>query len=151
MNSLEIKEILASEFCRKTAENLMEDFKKINEPWKICTEEGGLIQNFGEEAGKIYKGLTDIFDIETNIFKNTQSYLTSRAVFSEKLVFLLSEIYEKLVSKLKEFSFQSFREAISVIQISNNIDMDIKASIDITEKYYNSKAKLLTPFFIGNS
>ena len=32
--------------------------KKIKEPWKICTEEGGLIQNFGEEAGKIYKGLT---------------------------------------------------------------------------------------------
>lgn len=146
-----LKEILASQLCRKTAENLMEDFKKINEPWKICTEEGGLIQNFGEEASKIFKELTEIFDIETKIFKNTQSYLTSRAMFSENLIFLLSEIYEKLVSKLKEFSFQSFREAISVIQISNNIDMDIKASIDITEKYYNSKAKLLTPFFIGNS
>ena len=151
MDSKEIKEVLASELCRKTAENLMEDFKKINEPWKICTEEGGLIQNFGEEASKIFKELTNIFDIETKIFKNTQSYLTSRAIFSENLIFLLSEIYEKLVSKLKEFSFQSFREAISVIQISNNIDMDIKASIGITAKYYNSKAKLLTPFFIGNS
>ena len=113
MYSEEIKEILASELCRKTAKNLMEDFKKINEPWKICTEEGGLIQNFGEEAGKIYKELTDIFDIETKLFKNSKSYLSYRAVFSENLMFLLGEIYEKLVSKLKEFSFQSFREAIS--------------------------------------
>jgi hypothetical protein len=151
MFSSEIKEILASEICRKTAKNLMEDFKKINEPWKICTEEGGLIQNFGEEAGKIYKELTDIFDIETKLFKNSKSYLSYRAVFSENLMFLLGEIYEKLVSKLKEFSFQSFREAISVIQISNNIDMDIKSSIKVIEKYYTTRAKFLTPFFTGNS
>jgi len=64
---------------------------------------------------------------------------------------LLNEIYEKLVSKLKEFSFQSFRESISIIQISNNIDQDIKTSIKITEKYFVSKAKLLNPFFITNS
>ena len=48
MDSTNLKEILASQLCRKTAENLLEDFKKINEPWKICTEEGGLIQNLNE-------------------------------------------------------------------------------------------------------
>lgn len=144
------KEILASELCRKTASSLNEDFKKISEPWKICIEEGGLIQNFGEEAGKIYNDLINIFDIETKSFKNTESYSIAKSVFSENLIFLLNEIHERLVSKLKEFSFQSFREAISAIQISNNIDQDIKIAINVTEKYFTSKAKLLVPFFIGN-
>ena len=61
------KEILASELCRKTTMNLIEDFKKINEPWKICIEEGGLIQNFGEEASKIFNNLTNIFHRQKDI------------------------------------------------------------------------------------
>jgi hypothetical protein len=146
-----IKEILASEVCEKTAKNLIEDFKKINQPWKICIEEGGIIQNFGDEAEKIYMELTNIFDTETQIFKNTESYVSARSVFIESLKFLLSGTYEKLVSKLKEFSFQSFREAISSIQISSNIDQDIKISISLTEKYFVSKAKHLIPFFINNT
>jgi len=146
-----IKEILGSEICKKTSFSLIEDFKKINEPWKICIEEGGLIQNFGGEASKIYNELTEIFDMETRIFRDTNSYLITRSVFVENLMFLLSEIYEKLVSKLKEFSFQSFREAVSGVQISNNIDQDIKISINITEKYFTSKAKPMVPFFISNT
>jgi len=146
-----LKEILASELCKKTSTNLINDFKKINEPWKICIEEGGLIQNFGEEAGKIYTELLKIFDLETKIFQNTNSYASARSVFAENLAYLLCEIYEKLVSKLKEFSFQSFRESISAIQVSNNIDQDIKISINVTEKYFTSHAKYLAPFFIKNS
>jgi len=142
-----IKEILGSEICKKTSFSLIEDFKKINEPWKICIDEVGLIQNFGGEASKIYNELTEIFDMETRIFRDTNSYLITRSVFVENLMFLLSEIYEKLVSKLKEFSFQSFREAVSGVQISNNIDQDIKISINITEKYFTSKAKPMVPFF----
>ena len=73
-----MKEILATELCKKTSKNLINDFKKINEPWKICIEEGGLIQNFGEEAGKVYSELLKIFDLETKIFKNTKSYESER-------------------------------------------------------------------------
>jgi len=146
-----IKEILGFELCKKTSLGLIEDFKKINEPWKICIEEGGLIQNFGGEASRAYNQLTKIFDIETRIFRDTESYLSTRSVFVESLMFVMSEIYEKLVSKLKEISFQSFREAISGIQISNNIDQDIKISITIIKKYFASKAKPMTPFFIHNS
>ena len=127
------------------------EIKVINQPWKICIEEGGIIQNFGDEAEKIYMELTNIFDTETQIFKNTESYVSARSVFIESLKFLLSGTYEKLVSKLKEFSFQSFREAISSIQISSNIDQDIKISISLTEKYFVSKAKHLIPFFINNT
>ena len=74
MDSTNLKEILASQLCRKTAGNLLEDFKKINEPWKICTEEGGLIQNFGEEASKIFKELTEIFDICSAKAMNIEDY-----------------------------------------------------------------------------
>ena len=151
MNNVIIKEALAYEICKKTASNLIDDFKKINQPWKICVEEGGIIQNYGEEAGKIYTELINIFDIETKIFKQTETYANTRSVFVENLKFLLGEIYEKLIMKLKEFSFQSFREAISAIQISNNIDQDIKISINLIEKYFVSKARQLVPFFIGNS
>jgi len=146
-----IKEILSSEICQKTSFSLIQDFKKVSEPWKICIEEGGLIQNFGGEASKIYNELTEIFDIETRIFRDTRSYTITRSVFVENLMYLISEIYEKLIAKLKEFSFQSFREAVSGLQISNNIDQDIKFSIKLTEKYFITKAKPMAPFFIRNT
>jgi len=146
-----IKEILGFELCSKTSDDLIEDFKKNNESWKICIIEGGLIQNFGGEAGKVYNTLTTSFDIRTRLFRDTESYLSSRSVFVEKLIFVLSEMYEKQVSKLKKISLQNFRVDISKIYISNNIDQDIKSLINTIKTFFESKAKPMKPFFIHNS
>lgn len=145
-----MKEILASQYCKRASVKLLVDFKDINTPWVVCVEEGGLIQNFGKEAEKVYNELTGIFDKETRVFKNTEAYVAYRSVFVETLIASILEIYEKLVSKLKEFSFQSFREAVSTIQISNNIDQDIKGLINLTEKYFVSQAKNCVPLFVKN-
>lgn len=150
MENINFKEILAAQYCNKTSSSLIQDFKKTNEPWKVCSEESGLIQNFGKEAGEAYNKFTSIFDIETQTFMNTKSYATTRSLFVEDLISLITEIFNKLVTKLKEFSFQSFRETISMIQISNNIDQEVKNSIILTEKYFTSNSKHLKPFFIEN-
>lgn len=153
MNKIEpqlLKEILAAEYCHRASVRLLIDFKIINTPWIVCIEEGGLIQNYGKESEKVYNELTGIFDKATRVFKNTESYIAYKSVFEETLMFTILEIYEKLVSKLKEFSFQSFREAVSTIQISNNIDQDIKVLIKLTEKYFVSKSKNLVPLFVKN-
>lgn len=143
--NLNNKEMIGYRICNEIFLKTLFSFKGAIEPWKICCEEGGIIQNFGKEADILIEDYIKKFEEETGVFKSNNVFLSKKKILKFNLLSSLQEIFEKQIYKLKELSFQSFKEALSSIQVTGDVENQVNAAIQITEKYFISKVDSLKP------
>jgi len=139
------KEIAAYRICSEVFLKTLFAFKNSIEPWKICCEEGGIIQNFGKETDRLIEEFIEKFEQETSPFNDTKVFISKKKILKFNLLSMLQEIFDKQLYKLKELSFQSFKESLSSIQVTGDVENQVNAVIQITEKYFINKVDSLTP------
>lgn len=142
---LDSKEMVGYQICEEIFYKTFSQFKNSMEPLKICCEEGGIIQNFGKEADKLIEDSLEQFQTEAYIFQTTKVFSEKKKILKENLLSCLQEIFQKQILKLKELSFQSFKELLSSIQVTGDVENQVSGSIRVTEKYFNSKIDSLKP------
>ncbi|GJD11470.1 Protein SEY1 [Galdieria sulphuraria] len=117
-------------------------FSRVRE-WKRKTEEGRIIQNFGKESTELRNEILALYDDEAAQYKGTKAFERKRKSLLERVQLDLYTMYSKLLNKLKEVSFDIFRESLSHIQISDNVEKDVNKAIKAADKYFCSRAELL--------
>nr|UXY87169.1 SEY1 [Cryptomonas sp.] len=140
MCMIDIKEILGAKICEEVLINSLSLYKKSIDPWLICCEEGGIIQNFGKEADELINEITFIFEKDASVFQDTKVYVQKKEVLREKILHDLQKIFEKQIQKTKEMSFLSFKESLAPIQITNQVERDIQAVIKTIDSYFTEIA-----------
>eukprot|EP00871_Galdieria_phlegrea_P002385 jgi/Galph1/3147/GphlegSOOS_G1791.1 len=137
------QELNATFQCNVCMEHAMSSYNSRVREWKRKTEEGRIIQNFGKESTELANEILAMYENEAAQFKGTKAYSRKRRSLEERILLDLYTIYSKLLTKLKEVSFDIFRESLSHIQISDNVEKDVNKSIKAADKYFCSRAELL--------
>mmetsp|Transcript_32062 Transcript_32062/g.72028 ORF Transcript_32062/g.72028 Transcript_32062/m.72028 type:complete len:262 (+) Transcript_32062:95-880(+) len=127
-------------------ESLKTEFDSLIQPWKICCNEGALIQNFGVESDEIILKFIDEFKFNLKIFENDENYKTFFSLFYNYLYSEIEDLFYRQLSRLKELAFNSFKDSLSPIQISEKVENDVKLAIKVAEIYFTSKAESLKGF-----
>lgn len=144
MNTIEYIEIIGTKICEEFLLSTFSLYKKSIEPWIICCNEGGIVQNFGKEVDKLINEILTIYEKDAWVFRLTKAFKQKKIVLKENMLFDLQKIFEKQVLKTKEMSLQSFKESLAPIQITNRVEKDIQAVIQAVDRYFKEIVKSLT-------
>lgn len=136
-------EMNATFHCDNCYEQALTTYYSRTREWKRKTEEGRIIQNFGKESTELRNEILAIYDNEASQYKGTKAFERKRKSLVERIQLDMYTIYSKLLQKLKEVSFDIFRESLSHIQISDNVEKDVNKAIKAADKYFCSRAELL--------
>ncbi|GJQ10599.1 hypothetical protein GpartN1_g2390.t1 [Galdieria partita] len=136
-------EMNATYHCDNCCEQAMTTYFSRVREWKRKTEEGRIIQNFGKESTELSNEILALYDNEAAQYKGTKAFERKRKSLLERVQLDLYTMYSKLLHKLKEVSFDIFRESLSHIQISDNVEKDVNKAIKAADKYFCSRAELL--------
>jgi hypothetical protein len=147
MEAVNYIDIIGTKICEEFLVNSFSLFKKSIEPWIICTNEGGIIQNFGKEADKLIHEVLDTYEKDAWVFRMTKVFQQKKEVLKESMLFDLQKIFEKQVLKIKDVCLQNFKESLSPIQISNRVEKDIQAVVQAVNRYFKEIVKSLTSKF----
>ena len=140
-------DIVGTKICEEFLTNSFSLYKKSIEPWVICANEGGIIQNFGKEADKLIHEVLNNYEKDAWMFRTTRVFKQKKELLKENMLFDLQKIFEKQVLKVKEVSLQNFKESLAPIQISNRVEKDIQAVIRAINSYFREIVKSLTSKF----
>ncbi|AAK39681.1 hypothetical protein (nucleomorph) [Guillardia theta] len=134
---------LSFNIARSVYESLIKEFESLIQPWKICCNEGALIQNFGVESNQLCSKFIKEFENNLKLFENDPSYKTFFSLFLNYLHSEIEGLFYKQLSRLKELAFNSFKESLSPIQITEKVERDVKLAIKAAENYFTTKAEIL--------
>nr|UXY87659.1 SEY1 [Cryptomonas curvata] len=144
MENIHILDIIGAKICEEILLNSLSLYKKAIEPWLVCSNEGGIIQNFGKEVDILINEILTTYEKDACMFRTTKIFLQKKEFLKESMIFDLQKTFEKQVFKVKEVSLQNFKESLAPIQISNRVEKDIQAVIQAVDRYFREIVKSLT-------
>jgi len=150
MDTLNCLEIIGSKLCEEFLFNSFSLYKRSIEPWVICCNEGGVVQNFGKEVDKLIDQALVIYENDGCLFRFTKIFGQKKEMLKESILFDLQRVFEKQVLRTKEMSLQSFKESLAPIQITNQVEQDIQIIIKTVDYYFREIIKtLISRYSIG--
>ena len=147
MDTINYLDIIGAKLCDQILLNSFALFKKSIEPWLVCCNEGGIIQNFGKEVDLLVCEVLNIYEKDAWVFRTTKIFRQKKEILKENIMFDLHKIFEKQVLKTKEMSLQNFKESLAPIQISNRVEKDIQSVIKAVDYYFKEIMKSLSSKF----
>lgn len=143
------QEDLMSAFdCDNAMRKVFEKYQRSVRAWREQTDNGGIIDKFGEEASDIVKQTIEQYQQDASAHKKTREFRRKREELKDLLDADLYNLFVVQVAKLREVTYREFKDKLDDIDDSESkLDRRVKGALRDAQKSFRTKAEALRPNF----
>jgi Root hair defective 3 GTP-binding protein (RHD3) len=138
------KELMATFGCDSTMRKVLEKYKRIVRDWKHETEDGNIIDDFGNEASTLLEETLAVYDHDAGPHRGSKAFQRKHDELKDNIDADLYNLFAKQTLKLREISYVLFKEKIEDIGLDDpNLEKLINKSLKDAQRHFTENASKL--------
>jgi predicted RNA-binding Zn ribbon-like protein len=140
------KELMATFGCDNTMRKVFEKYKRVVRDWKHEADDGNVIDGFGDAATTLLEETLTVYDQDAGPHRGSKAFQRKRDELKENLDADLYNLFAKQTLKLREISYNLFKEKIEDISLDDSdLEKLVNKYLKDAQKHFTESATKLRP------